>query len=166
MAANRWKLITLSAGGVILLLMLLAASFSLGMYVGEHGWTRDGLGYAGPGGRVGPAGQPGAGPGPGGPAPAAGTPQQPFAPAGLPAGRPNLTGRVVRIYLQRIELAAADGVKTVVLTAGTRFLEQDGTVIALKDLKKGDVIAVYGVFAAGDGGELRAEFVVRLPAKQ
>jgi hypothetical protein len=166
MAANRWKLITVSAGGVVLLLMLLAASFSLGVYVGEHGWTRDGLSYSGPGGKPGADNRPDAGgPAPGSPA-QAGTPQQPFAPAGLPPGRPNLAGRVVRIYPQRIEVATANGIRVVILTAETRFLEQDGTPIALKDLKKGDQIAVYGLLAEGDGGELRAEFVVRLPAKE
>lgn len=166
MAANRWKIITLSVGGAVLLLMLLAASFSLGEYVGEHGWTRDGLSYSGPGGRAGANDRPNAGgPVPGGPAQGP-TPQQPFAPAGLPSGRPNLTGRVVRIYPQRIEVAAANGVRSVILTAETRFFEQDGTTISLKDLKKGELIAVYGLLADGDGGELRAEFIVRLPAKE
>ncbi len=166
MAANRWKIITLSVGGAVLLLMLLAGSFSLGVYVGEHGWTRDGLSYTGPGGRIGANDRPNAGgPAPGGPAVAV-TLQPPAAPAGLPSGRPNLTGRIVRISPQRIEVATANGVRIVILTAETRFLEQDGREIALKDLKKGDLIAVFGLLTEGDGGELRAEFIVRLPAKQ
>jgi len=165
MAANRWKIISISVGGAILLLMLLASSFSLGVYVGEHGWTRDGLSYSRPGGKAGANDRPvQGGPAPGGPA-QAGTKQQPFAPAGLPSGRPNLTGRIVRIYPQRIEVAAANGVRIVILSAETRFLEQDGRTIALKDLQKRDLVAVYGLLTAGDGGELRAEFVVRLPAK-
>jgi hypothetical protein len=171
MAANRWKVITVSVGGAVLLLMLLAASFSLGVYVGEHGWTRDGLSYSVPGGKAGPNNPPAQGgplPGgalPGGPAQAQ-TPQQPLAPAGLPPGRPNLTGRIIRISPQKIEVAAPDGMRVVILTDQTRFLDQDGASIALKDLQKGDVIAVYGLPAAGDGGGLRAEFIVRLPPKQ
>ena len=165
MAANRWKLITLLAGGLVLLLMLLAAAFSLGVYVGEHGWTREGLSYSGPGGQV-PAGNRPAqnGQAPGGAVPGK-TPQLPLAPAGLPPGRPNLTGRIIRISPQKIEVASPDGLRIVAISEQTIFLEQDGTPIALKDLQKGDVIAIYGLPVTGDGAELRAEFIVRLPPK-
>jgi len=161
MAANRWKIITLSVGGALLLLMLLASSFSLGVYVGEHGWTREGLSYSGPGG----GNQAGANnrPAPGGPIPAV-TQPAPMAPGGLPSGRPNLTGRILRIHPQSIEVTSASGPRVVLITAQTRILEQDGRTIALKDLQKGDVIAVYGL-TTGDGGELQAEFIVRLPPK-
>ena len=166
MAANRWKLITLSTGGLVLLLMLLAAAFSLGVYVGEHGWTREGLSYSRPGGQLPADARPAQnGPAPGGAAPAK-TPQQPLAPAGLPPGRPNLTGRIVRISPQAIEIATPDGPRIVAIGEQTNFLEQDGTPICLQDLLKGDVIAVYGLPAAGDGAELRAEFIVRLPPKE
>jgi hypothetical protein len=151
MAANRWNIITLSVGGAVLLLMLLASSFSLGVYVGEHGWTRDGLSYSNPGGanRGGAVNPPAQGGFPqGGPVPA-GTQPAPQAPAGLPQGRPNLTGRVLRLQPQSIQIAAPDG-----------------SAITLKDLQKGDVIAVYGMFTGGDGGELRADFIIRLPPKE
>jgi hypothetical protein len=167
MAANRWKLITLTAGGLVAALMLLAAAFSLGVYVGEHGWTRDGLSYAGPGGNL-PAGNRPAqgGQAPDGPVPPAPQQQQqPLAPAGLPPGRPNFNGRIIRISPQKIELAAPNGLRIVVIGDQTRFLDQDGTPIALRDLQPGDVIAVYGL-PAGDGGELLAEFIVRLPPKE
>jgi hypothetical protein len=171
MAANRWKVITLSAGGAVLLLMLLASSFALGVYVGEHGWTREGLSYSGPGANNRPAqGAPAqAGPAQGGPAqggaaPAA-TQQIPLAPAGLPQGKPNLTGRILRIHPQSIEVASPDGPRVVLLSPQTRFLEQDGRTITLRDLANGDLIAVYGL-TTGDGGALQAEFIVRLPAKQ
>jgi hypothetical protein len=168
MAANRWNIITLSVGGAVLLLMLLASSFSLGVYVGEHGWTRDGLSYSNPGGanRGGAVNPPAQGGFPqGGPVPA-GTQPAPQAPAGLPQGRPNLTGRVLRLQPQSIQIAAPDGPRIVLLTDETRILEQDGSAITLKDLQKGDVIAVYGMFTGGDGGELRADFIIRLPPKE
>jgi hypothetical protein len=166
MAANRWKLITLSVGGALILLMLLASTFSLGVYVGEHGWTRDGLSYSGPGGKADANNRPpqGGNP-PGGPAPA-GVQSTPQAPMGLPSGRPNLTGRILRIQPQIIQVASSTGPRRIVLTTETRFLEQDGRAIALLDLQIGDVIAVYGFFIGGDGGELRADFIVRLPPKE
>ncbi len=162
MAANRWKIISVSVGGAVLLLMLLTSSFALGVYVGEHGWTRDGLSYSGPnmGNPVGPNNRPAQG----GPAPAI-TQQAPLVPGGLPSGRPNLTGRILRIHPQSIEVTSASGPRVILVTAQTRFLEQDGRTITLKDLLKGDLIAVYGL-TTGDGGELQAEFIVRLPAKQ
>jgi hypothetical protein len=166
MAANRWKVITLSVGGAVLLLMLLTASFTLGVYVGEHGWTREGLSYSGPVGNNRPAqgGPAQGGPAQGGALPAP-TRQFPLAPAGLPQGKPNLTGRILRIHPQSIELASPDGPRVVLLSAQTRFLEQDGRAITLKDLVVGDLVAVYGL-TAGDGGTLQAEFIVRLPEKQ
>lgn len=166
MAANRWKLISVSVGGALLLAMLLASSFSLGVYVGKHGWTRDGLSYSGPGGMGNANNRPAqGGNAPGGPA-LSGTPQVPQAPASLPPGRPNLTGRILRIQPQSIQVTSSTGPRMVVLTAETRFLEQDGREIGLKDLLKGDVIAVYGIFIGDGGGELRADFVVRLPPKE
>jgi hypothetical protein len=160
MAANRWKIISITAGGVILLLMLVASSFALGVYVGEHGWTREGLNYSGgpPGGKA-----PADGNLPqGGPVQAV-TVRPPLAPAGLPAGRPDLTGRILRIRPQSIEVTTPNGPRTVVLSPETRFLDEDGRTITLKDLRNGDVIAVFGRFTAGDGGELQADIVVRLP---
>jgi hypothetical protein len=167
MAANRKKLIYLSSGGVVLALMLLAASFSLGVYVGEHGWTRDGLSFSGPGGRAGADNRPPPNGGlPNGPALQQGQPQAPQVPAGLPSGKPNLTGRILRILPQGIQVAAADGPRLVALTGETRFLEQSGAVIQLADLQIGDRVAVYGIPSADGAAELRAEFVVRLPEKQ
>ena len=158
MAANRWKIISITAGSVILLLMLVASSFALGVYVGEHGWTREGLNYS--------SGPPADGKLPqGGPVQAT-TVQPPLSPAGLPAGRPDLTGRILRIHPQSIEVATPNGPRIVILSAETRFLNENSQTIGLKDLQKGDVIAVFGRFTAGDGGELQAEIVIRLPAKQ
>ncbi|MBN2084340.1 MAG: hypothetical protein JW748_03885 [Anaerolineales bacterium] len=166
MAANRWKIISLSVGGALLLLMLLASSFSLGVYVGEHGWTRDGLSYSGPVGKDNANGRPAqGGDSPGGPV-LPGARQTPQPPVSLPPGRPNLTGRILHIQPQSLQVASSTGPHRIVLTPETRFLEQDGRAITLLDLQKGDVVAVYGLFTGGDGGELRADFIVRLPAKE
>jgi hypothetical protein len=163
MAANRWKLIQLLAGGAVLVLMLVLAAFALGVYVGEHGWTREGLAY-GPGAAAkGPAAQakpPQAAPD------GNGTPQVPFLPAGLPPGPPQLTGRIRQVAQDHLELAAAGGPRTVLLTDATQFRDETGQPITLRDLEKGDVVAVFGAFTQGDGGQLLAEFVVGLPVKE
>jgi hypothetical protein len=164
MAANRGKLISISVGGALLLLMLLASTFSLGVYVGEHGWTRDGLTYSGPG-RADGNNRPAQGVNPGGPPPA-GTEPAPQAPIGLPQGKPNLIGRILLIHPDSLQLTSSTGPRLITLTTDTRFLEQDGRAIRLKDLQKGDPVAIYGLFVGGDGGELRADFVVRLPPKE
>ncbi|RME87104.1 MAG: hypothetical protein D6770_10265 [Anaerolineae bacterium] len=149
MATNRWKVTLVALGGVVLLGMLLAAAFSLGVYVGEHGWTREGLNYqAGPpAGRGAPptGGRPGGGVG------------------GLPPGRPDVVGRIRRITESALELGTPEGPRTVLLTESTRFQDERRQAITLSDLKPGDVVAVFGRFMQGDGGQLQAEVVVKLP---
>ncbi len=154
MAANRWKVILLASGGVILLGMLLVASFSLGVYVGEHGWTREGLNYqAGPP----PSGRPPQGGGP--PPPPGGSAG---GPGGLPPGRPDVIGRIRQMSDTILELGTPEGPRTVLLTEGTRFVDEQRTPLQREDLHAGDVIAVFGRFVAGDGGELQAEVIVKL----
>ena len=162
MAANRWKVTLIAFGGVIVILMLVAASFSLGVYVGEHGWTRSGLQYtAGPG----PAGQPQRGDQPS----QDGARQPPFQsggqPGGLPPGRPDVNGRIRQIAAQGLELATPDGPRLVLLSGETRYQDEGGNSLEFGDLKRGDIVAVFGRFVQGDGGQLQAEFVVRLPPR-
>jgi hypothetical protein len=124
--------------------MLLAAAFSLGVYVGEHGWTREGLTY-----------QPQQ---PAGPLPGAGAP---VGPGGEP---PVVTGRIRVISPQGLELATPDGPRFVQITAETRFEVPDGEDLGLQDLARGDVVAVFGELMPGDGPRLQATRIVRLPA--
>ncbi|MBN1439841.1 MAG: hypothetical protein JW929_10565, partial [Anaerolineales bacterium] len=76
-----------------------------------------------------------------------------------------LTGRILRIHPQSIEVASQGGPRVVLVSPQTRFLEQDGREIAIRDLAAGDLVAVYGL-TAGDGGALQAEVIVRLPPKE
>jgi hypothetical protein len=168
------------AGGGVLILMLLAAAFALGVYVGEHGWTREGLAY-GPGAGV---QQGAANPNGAAQAPRAGTPQPtgrvgtpqtplpngggsvPVLPAGLPPGPPQLNGRIRQVTAQRLDLAAAGGPRTVLLDEHTQYRDSTGQPITIRELKPGDIVAVFGVFLDGDGGRLMADFVVVLPAAE
>ena len=166
MVTNRSNWILIAAGGVVLVLMLVTAAFALGVYVGEHGWTRDGLQYA--------SGAPIAGPGQQNrPATGNGIPQNDQslqggpgqAPAGLPPGRPQVTGRVLTISTSQIELATPNGRRSVTLVQSTRIPDDKGPSLALNDLKSGDFLAVFGSLVQGDGGLLQADMLIRLPPK-
>jgi hypothetical protein len=150
MVENRWQIVI---GAVILLLMLLAGAFSLGVYVGEHGWTREGLTYQPDSGVAAQAGQVQ----PQGQLPAQGQPQ------GQAAGTPLLTGRILNISIHAIELATQDGRRRVEIDEATIYRELNGPDLLLKDLSPGDIVAIHGEMIAGDGGRLLAHVVVRLP---
>ncbi len=143
MAKRRWLV---AAGAAILVLMLVVAAFSLGVYVGEHGWTREGLTY-----------QP---QGPGGPLPGGGAP--PAGPGGEP---PALTGRIRVISPHGLELATPDGPRFVEITSATRLEDPEGQEISLHDLARGDIVAVFGEMMPGDGPRLQATRIVLLPAR-
>jgi hypothetical protein len=137
MAERRWQILL---GAAVLVLMLLAAAFSLGVYVGEHGWTGDALRYQ-------PEALPGA----------------PALPAGA-GGQPNVTGRIRRLSPQSLELATPNGPRHIELTSDTRYEDEQGTTIALEDLRPGQVVAVFADVIAGDGLLLLATRIVRLPS--
>jgi hypothetical protein len=134
MAANRWQI---GIGAVVLLLMLLVGAFSMGVYVGRHGWTDEGLTYA--------------------PVQGQGAQQ--------PAGRnpPDLTGRIRRIFPQRLDLATPDGPRQVELAQDVQILDQDGQPLGMPDLTIGAVVAIFGQFTPGDGGHLVANTIILLP---
>jgi hypothetical protein len=164
-------------GLIVLILMLVSAAFALGVYVGEHGWTRAGLRYQpgavqlpgpnpGPGfggapapGQVPPAAAPGAGSVPSSPRQGAGD-----LPGGLPPGRPQVTGRILNITPNALNLATPDGPRLVNLVAETRYLDQAGEAISFQDLQRGDVVAVFGRLIQGGNRQFQANLVVKLPA--
>ncbi len=142
MAENRWQI---AVGALVLLGMLLAATFSLGVYVGRHGLSREGLRY-----------QPG---------PQAGQPQVPGGPGGAPGPRPDLIGRLRGASPQGLELATQQGPRFVALNEDTKLESMQGDPLTVEDLKPGDLLAVFGEFSVGDGRELLATRVVRLPER-
>lgn len=144
----------IGAGAALIVGMLLVAAFALGVYVGEHGWTQDGLALRGPN-----AGQ------------AAPQPDQPFGGPGglggqqpLPGGgrAPDLTGRVRSIFEGTLILATVNGARTVELSEETRLETHTGEARPLDDLAQGQLVAVYGQRSNG-GQVLLAELIVLLP---
>ena len=144
MAENRWQIIL---GAVVLLVVLLTGAFSLGIYVGRHGWGEDGLRYQ----PAGPEGQPGAPPG---------------GPQDFAVDPPDLVGRIRALSQLGIQLATQDGPRIVEVSENTRVEDKDGAPLTLSDLRLGDLIAVFGDFTPGDGQRLVASQIVRLPERK
>jgi hypothetical protein len=145
MAENRWQII-LGAG--VLLLMLLAGTFSIGVYIGRHGLSRDGLRY-----------QPSQ----------IDNPQvlQPVErPSGIPEGEPKLTGRLRSASRQGIVLATQNGIRFVTIDEETKLLNGRGEALQRSDFNSGDILAIYGQFSINEGNQLLAEVIVRLPQQQ
>jgi len=146
MAENRWQIIV---GAAVLLLMLLAGTFSLGIYIGRHGLSRDGLRYQ-------PAAQ-------GNPQllPQGQNPQN--RPAGIPQGEPDLIGRLRKGSRNGIELATENGIRFVAIDKDTKFVDEAGDTIQGTDLQAGDILAIFGEFSVNEGQQLLASIILRLP---
>jgi hypothetical protein len=143
MAENRWQIIL---GAAVLLVILLTGAFSLGIYVGRHGWGDDGLRYQ----PVGPEGGPGAPPG---------------SPQDFAVNPPDLVGRIRALSQLGIQLATQDGPRIVEVSENTRVEDKDGTPQKLTNLRLGDLVAVFGEFTPGNGQRLVASQIVRLPER-
>ena len=132
-------------GGVLIVGMLLVAAFSLGVYVGEHGWTWRGISLAGPQ----PQPRPGAGP----------------PPPALPGlGRPDLVGRVRRVEEARLSLATPKGPRVVEVTDRTRVRTVDGEEVGMEEVQSGGLVAVFG-HPDQSRRLLIADVIVLLPAR-
>jgi hypothetical protein len=155
----------LIAGGVFIVIVIVAiAAFSLGVYVGEHGWTAGPPSIARPGGGP-PLGQPPPGGQPG--QPPGGSPGQPsFGPPGdLPPGRPDVIGRVRSITGDSITLNTPQGPRLVTVNEETEVKRAEGEEeSSLEDIEPGISIAVFGQFNGG-GKTLVAQVIVILPPK-
>jgi len=145
MVENRWQIII---GAVMLLLILLTGAFSLGVYIGRHGLSPEGLRY------------------------------QPSQPDGMPEplpadrrwnlqfGEPDLIGLIRDISPQGIQLATQEGPRLLETNDATRVFDTVGQLLKLADLRLGDIVAVFGDFTPGDGRHLLAAHIVRIPPRQ
>jgi hypothetical protein len=146
MTINRWLLI---AGLVMLIGMLVTCAFAVGVFIGERGWTGGGLqGLRQDMGQNAPPGN----------APAGG--QQP---PRLPPGEPQLIGFIRYTTEETLELATEGGPRQVFVTERTDYWTKEGDVLQIQDLVTGDLVAVFGQYVGGDGTQLQADMVVRIP---
>lgn len=143
----------IGSGAVVIVVMLLIAAFSLGVYVGEHGFTRDGLTLRGPD--------------PGGPIQS--PPVSPGAPVQQPpvnANRPpDVTGRIRQNLGRSLLLATPDGPRTIELSDQTQVRTPEGEQRPLNALRPGQPVAIFG-HRNGDGRVLVAELIILLPPAQ
>ncbi len=146
MAKSRWLILP---GAVIILGMLYIATFSLGVYVGQHGLTQSGLEYQPPG--TNGARLPGEGP-PGGL-------------TGVPARTPEAAGIVRRMSPTQVDLATREGPRSILISEALEVRLEDGRIGSPSDLKVGDLIAVFGQWTTGAARQLEAEAIVRLPTQ-
>jgi hypothetical protein len=72
-------------------------------------------------------------------------------------------GRVRTITPEALQLASPDGPRLVEITDLTRVEDENGDALSISDLHPGDVVAVFGELAAGDGRRLVAVRIVRVP---
>lgn len=144
MAENRWQIVI---GAVMLMLILLIGSFSLGIYVGRHGLSQGGLRYqpALPGDTHEPK--------------SAGRAED------LPIGNPDVIGRIRALAPRGIQIATQEGPRLVEVNDPTRVLDAKGKSLKLTDLSLGDIVAVFGEFSSRDGQRLLATHIVRIPPK-
>lgn len=149
--------ILIATGAIVIVSMLLIAAFALGVYVGEHGWTQDGLTLQGPGGPQRPPDGAGAQI-----PPDRGFPQPDKPP--LPGGGrpPDILGRIRDIFEDTLVLATPDGPRPIELDEHTRFETTEGETLPLDALERGQYAAVFGR-RNGDGQVLIAELIVLLP---
>jgi len=148
MVENRWQIIV---GAVVLLLMLLVGTFSLGIYIGRHGLSREGLRYQ-PASQANPQ------------APPQGlNPQD--RPAGIPQGQPDLLGRLRRGSREGLELVTENGIRYVAIDGDTKFVDEAGNSLQGTDLQIGDILAIFGEFSVNEGQQLLASVILRLPER-
>ncbi|MFL7793014.1 MAG: hypothetical protein AB8I69_12795 [Anaerolineae bacterium] len=141
------------SGAAVIVAILLIAAFSLGVYVGEHGFTRGDLTLRSPDPGV-PAQPPRVSPG----APA----QQPPVNANRP---PDVTGRIRQNLGESLLLATPDGPRTIELNDQTQVRTLEGEQRHLDALKPGQPVAIFG-HLNGDGRVLVAESIILLPPAQ
>jgi len=150
----------IGAGAVIIMGMLLVAAFALGVYVGEHGWTRTGLALQGPGG--GPGGPPPDNPG----RPSPGGPDAPGSGLSLLEGdrRPDLVGRIEDLFEDALMLATPDGPRVVELDEGTQVATPEGNMRSPDDLEHDQLVAIFGR-RSDNGLAVVADLIVLLPPR-
>ncbi len=147
MAKNRWGIII---GGVLLIVMLMLGSFSIGVYLGRLGSNQEA-----------PRDDTSAPP----PIPPQNTLQGKVG-EDIQINNPDLVGRLKFVGKDGIQLITEQGNKFVIVDEDTRLLNWSGETLQLRDLGRYDILAVYGDFIHDDGRQLRADLIVRLPPRQ
>ena len=143
----------IGSGALIIMAVMTIGAFSMGIYVGEKGWSAKppsitGAGKAQPaqGQKVEPNKQPVA-------------PREP-----LPKGKPDLIGVVQSVERRTVTIRTGEGPRLVLISDETRVGWHDNREASLADLRRNMPVAVFGDFG-DDGRTLTASVIVILPPK-
>ncbi len=151
----------ISFGAFIIVAVMVIGAFSMGIYVGERGWTAEPPSIAGAGRAQPPQGQrvePGKQP----PAPAEPLPKGTV--LSLPKGKPDLIGLVQSVAGRSVTIKTGEGSRLVLVSDETRVRWHDDREASLADLRRNMAVAVFGQFG-DDGRTLVANVIVILPPK-
>jgi hypothetical protein len=150
---SKSKKILIGFGAFIVVAIMVIAAFSLGVYVGERGWTVGSPSIAGAGKAQLPQVQ------------RAEPNEQPAAPREpLPREKPDLIGAVQSIERRSVTIKTGEGPRLVLVSDETRVRWHDDREASLADLRRNVPVAVFGQFG-DDGRALMASVIVILPPK-
>ena len=139
---SKGQKLLISFGAFIIVAVMTIGAFSMGIYVGERGWTAQ----PPQGQRVEPGKQPPA-------------PVEP-----LPKGKPDLVGLVQSVERRSVTIRTGEGLRLVLVGDETRVRRHDNREASLADLRRNMGVAVFGDFG-DDGRTLTANVIVILPPK-
>lgn len=159
---TRDRKLLIITGATLIGLTITIAAFSLGVYVGVHGWT------AGPPPVAGPRQKPAPPPDQGAPPAGQPAPPSPQSQPDQPSPRPQLAGRVQSVSGGTITLNTPEGPRLFQITEDVlvfrRSKGQPGEEPAsLEEVVPGEHLAVFGRFEGNGGRRLIAVRLLLLP---
>ena len=146
--------ILISFGAFIIVAVMVIGAFSMGIYVGERGWTAAPPSIMGAGKAPPPQGQ------------KVEPDKQLVAPKKepLPKGKPDLIGVVQSVAGRSVTIKTGQGPRLVLVGDETRVRWHGDREASLADLRRNVAVAVFGDFG-DDGRTLTASVIVILPPK-
>ena len=151
MPKSRKLLIAL--GAFIIIAVMTIGAFSMGIYVGERGWSAKPPSITGTGKAQPPQVQ------------KVEPDKQPVATREpLPKGKPDLIGVVRSVTRRSVTIRTGEGPRLVLVSDVTRVRWHDDREASLADLRRNVPVAVFGQFG-DDGRTLTASVIVILPPK-
>jgi hypothetical protein len=150
---SRNQKLLIGGGAFIIVAVMTIGAFSMGIYVGERGWTAEPPSIAGAGKAQPPQGQkvePDKQPTP---------TREP-----LPKDKPDLIGVVQSVAGRSVTIRTGEGLRLVLVSDETRVRWHDDKEASLADLRRNVPVAVFGDFG-DDGRTLVASVIVILPPR-
>jgi len=147
---SRSQKLLIGFGAFIIVAIMVIEAFSIGVYVGERGWTTGPPSIVGPGIQPPPQGQRGE------------LGKQPAVPE--PKARPDLIGAVQSVAGRSVTVKTREGPRLVLVSDETRVRWHDDREAGLTDLRRNMPVAVFGRFG-DDGRTLMAKVIIILPPR-